>query len=92
MHEEEEEDEEDDNDDDDYDYIEDKLLSQTNKGSKSEKRSVFNNMISGELADKGGKRQKMWKRDYLRHNDFSSMNDMADQLKKFRANESGANT
>jgi len=49
-------------------------------------------MLSGEPADKGGKRQKMWKRDYLRHDDFSSMNDMANQLKKFRANESGANT
>jgi hypothetical protein len=48
-------------------------------------------MINGDLADKGGKRQRMWRRDYLRYNDFSSMKDMANQLKKYRANESGGN-
>lgn len=39
-------------------------------------RGVFQNLANGETVDKNMRRQKMWKKDYLRYDDFSKMKDM----------------
>lgn len=92
---EEEECEEDDDDDDDYDYIEDKLLSQNNTaggggGFVADQKNVLQNLINGESQDKSVRKQKIWKKDMLRQDDFLCMKEMVLKLRKHRQNENGS--
>ena len=73
--------------DDDYDFIEDKLLSQNNNINGQQERNVFQNLINGETVDKSLRKQRMWKKDILRHDDFGKMKDMVTRLRKHRVNE-----
>lgn len=58
--------------DDDYDYFEDKLLSQNNlnagggPGVGQSEKQVLQNLINGDSADKSLRKQRIWKKDFLR--------------------------
>jgi len=55
-------------------------------------RGVFQNLANGETVDKNMRRQKMWKKDYLRYDDFSKMKDMVQRLRKHRVTETAGAT
>ena len=44
-------------------------------------------MINGDSADKSLRKQRIWKKDFLRQDDFSKMKDMVQRLRKYRTSE-----
>lgn len=44
-------------------------------------------MLNGDSADKSVKKQRVWKKDMLRQDDFTKMKEMMGRLKKVRINE-----
>lgn len=46
--------------------------------------------MNGDSADKSVKKQRVWKKDMLRTDDFSKMKDMISKLRKHRVNEANA--
>lgn len=44
-------------------------------------------MLNGDSADKSVKKQRVWKKDGLRLDDFSKMKEMVGRLRKHRQNE-----
>ena len=53
---------------------------------QSEKQ-VLQNLINGDSADKSVRKQRIWKKDFLRQDDFSKMKDMVQRLRKYRNSE-----
>jgi len=45
------------------------------------------NLLNGDSADKSVKKQRVWKKDMLRQDDFTKMKEMMGRLKKVRVNE-----
>lgn len=44
-------------------------------------------MLNGDSADKSVKKQRVWKKDMLRQDDFTKMKEMVGRLRKVRQNE-----
>ena len=45
------------------------------------------NLLNGDSADKSVKKQRVWKKDMLRQDDFQKMREMVVRLRKHRVNE-----
>jgi hypothetical protein len=48
---------------------------------------VLQNLLNGDSADKSVKKQRVWKKDMLRQDDFGKMKEMVTRLRKVRQNE-----
>lgn len=65
---------------------------QTNNGaatgnSTNTNKQALQNLLNGDSADKSVKKQRVWKKDMLRQDDFSKMKEMVTRLRKVRQNE-----
>jgi hypothetical protein len=54
---------------------------------KSQQNQALQNLLNGDSADKSVKKQRVWKKDMLRQDDFTKMKEMVGRLKKVRVNE-----
>lgn len=63
--------------------------SSNNVGSSVEgvKNAALQNLLNGDSADKSVKKQRVWKKDMLRQDDFTKMREMVTRLRKHRVNE-----
>ncbi len=53
----------------------------------SQQNQALQNLLNGDSADKSVKKQRVWKKDMLRQDDFSKMREMVVRLRKHRQNE-----
>lgn len=60
-------------------------LKQSN--ANSQQNQALQNLLNGDSADKSVKKQRVWKKDMLRMDDFSKMKEMVQRLRKHRVNE-----
>lgn len=61
-------------------------------GGKSQQNQALQNLLNGDSADKSVKKQRVWKKDMLRQDDFTKMKEMVVRLKKVRVNEAKTST
>ena len=52
-----------------------------------QQNQTLQNLLNGDSADKSVKKQRVWKKDMLRTDDFSKMKEMVQRLRKHRVNE-----
>lgn len=64
-------------------------LKQSN--ATSQQNQALQNLLNGDSADKSVKKQRVWKKDMLRMDDFSKMKEMVQRLRKHRVNEAKGN-
>lgn len=56
-------------------------------GQGKQQSQALQNLLNGDSADKSVKKQRVWKKDMLRQDDFSKMREMVTRLRKHRQNE-----
>lgn len=59
---------------------------------KLSQNQALQNLLNGDSADKSVKKQRVWKKDMLRQDDFQKMREMVVRLRKHRVNEARSAT
>ncbi len=63
------------------------VVPSVNDPAKNQQNQALQNLLNGDSADKSVKKQRVWKKDMLRQDDFSKMKEMVQRLRKHRVNE-----